>query len=149
MTNKKKEMLPDLASVSIKRSTLDDKVFENLKSIVRSKESLIKKALGTETLRIETSDQKITFPWFVMEQPEDMSAYSVFIEKLCDMAKTLKRVNAKEEKVVDNEKYAFRCFLLRLGMVGDQYKETRKVLLRNLSGSAAFKSGARKQEVAV
>ena len=49
-------------------------------------------------------------------------------------------VNAKE-KDVDNEKYAFRCFLLRLGFIGDEFKTERKILLRNLSGSSAFKSG--------
>ncbi len=39
-----------------------------------------------------------------------------------------------------NEKYAFRCFLLRLGFIGPEYKAQRKVLLRNLNGSAAFKN---------
>ena len=146
MANKKAEQ-PNLVSVSVRRSTLDDKGLENLVSIVKSKESLIQKAFATGPLRIEATKDKITFHWFVAERPEDMNAYSVFIEKLCSMAKTLKRVNAKEEKIYDNEKYAFRCFLLRLGLIGDQYKETRKVLLRNLSGSAAFKSGAKKQEV--
>ena len=141
MANKKKETLPDFASVSVKRNVLDDKGIENLTNIVRSKESLFKKALGTGTLRIETTDQKITFPWFVIEQPEDMSAYSVFIEKLCNMAKTLNRVNVKEEKVVDNEKYAFRCFLLRLGFIGEEFKTSRKILLKNFTGSSAFKNG--------
>ena len=56
------------------------------------------------------------------------------------MAKTQKRVTAKE-KDTDNDKYAFRCFLLRLGFIGDEYKAARKILLRNLSGSGAFKSG--------
>ena len=146
MANKKTEQ-PNLVSVSVRRSTLDDKGLENLVSIVKSKETLIQKAFATGPLRIEATKDKITFHWFVAEQPEDMNAYNVFIEKLCNMAKTLKRVNAKEEKSYDNEKYAFRCFLLRLGLIGDQYKEARKVLLRNLSGSAAFKSGAKKQEV--
>lgn len=41
----------------------------------------------------------------------------------------------------DNPKYAFRCFLLRLGFIGAEYKLTRKVLLRNLSGSSAFRNG--------
>lgn len=145
----KKTRQPNLVSVSVRRSTLDDKGLENLVAIVRSKESLIQKAFATGPLRIEATKDKITFHWFVAEQPEDMNAYSVFIEKLCDMARTLKRVNAKEEKNCDNEKYAFRCFLLRLGLIGDQYKEARKVLLRNLSGSAAFRRGARKQEAAV
>jgi hypothetical protein len=48
---------------------------------------------------------------------------------------------------VENEKYTFRCFLLRLGFIGEEYKETRKVLLKNLSGSSAFKSGAKDKEV--
>ena len=62
------------------------------------------------------------------------------------MSKDLKRVNATEREV-DNEKYAFRCFLLRLGFIGEDYKTERKILLRNLSGSSAFKSGAKKTEV--
>ena len=60
------------------------------------------------------------------------------------MAKTQKRINAKE-KEVDNEKYAFRCFLLRLGFIGDEFKAERKILLRNLTGSSAFKNPAEKE----
>ena len=44
-----------------------------------------------------------------------------------------------KEREVENDKYAFRCFLLRLGFIGDEYKLTRKILLENLEGSAAFK----------
>ena len=61
-----------------------------------------------------------------------------FITALVGMAKNQKRITAKE-KTVDNEKYAFRCFLLRLGFIGTEYKADRKILLRNLSGSSAFK----------
>ena len=43
-------------------------------------------------------------------------------------------------KPTTNEKYTFRTWLLRLGMVGDEYKKTRKDLLKNLSGNGAFKS---------
>jgi len=46
---------------------------------------------------------------------------------------------------VENEKYAFRCFLLRLGFIGAEYKIERKILLRNLTGSSAFKSGRRQR----
>ena len=62
------------------------------------------------------------------------------------MALNQKRITAKE-KPVDNDKYAFRCFLLRLGFIGEDYKTERKILLRNLSGSSAFKNGAKKTEV--
>ena len=59
------------------------------------------------------------------------------------MSRNAKRVTATE-KPVENEKYAFRCFLLRLGFIGDEYKTDRKVLLANLDGSSAFKAGAKK-----
>ncbi len=42
---------------------------------------------------------------------------------------------------MDNEKYAFRCFLLRLGFIGSEYKAERKILLKNLCGSSTFKNG--------
>jgi CRISPR/Cas system-associated protein endoribonuclease Cas2 len=48
------------------------------------------------------------------------------------------------EKPTDNEKYAFRCFLLRLGFIGSEYKTYRKILLKNLTGNSAFKSGTKK-----
>ena len=62
------------------------------------------------------------------------------------MAKNQKRVNAKE-KDVENEKYAFRCFLLRLGFIGNEYKQERKILLQNFTGSAAFKNGGKSDGV--
>lgn len=61
------------------------------------------------------------------------------------MAKKQKRITATA-KEVDNEKYAFRCFLLRLGFIGEEYKAARKILLSKLNGSSAFKSVVAKQE---
>ena len=63
------------------------------------------------------------------------------------MSVTQKRVNAAETEV-DNEKYAFRCFLLRLGFIGNEYKAERKILLKNLSGNSSWKNGAPEKEVA-
>ena len=60
------------------------------------------------------------------------------------MVRNQKRISTKE-KEVHNEKYAFRCFLLRLGFIGEEFKTARKILLRNLSGSTAFKAGTRKE----
>ena len=62
------------------------------------------------------------------------------------MARNQKRVTAKE-KETDNEKYSFRCFLLRLGFIGDEFKVARKVLLKNFTGSSAFKSAPTAKEV--
>ena len=75
-----------------------------------------------------------------------MNAYDTFICKLCEMARNQKRVNAAE-KSTDNEKYAFRCFLLRLGFIGAEYKTARKILLKNLSGSSAFRNGGTEHEI--
>ncbi len=130
--------------IEMPRSSFTDTALQNLKRLVESKATLIKKALGADSLEIELADELIRFPWFeCIPEPEVINATTRLIEKMLDAAKSHKRVTAKE-KETDNEKYAFRCFLLRLGFIGDEYKETRRVLLRNLTGSAAFRSGAKR-----
>lgn len=130
--------------ISMPRSLFTESNLENLKAIVAAKGSLIKKALGVDDLPLEITETKVSFPWFsAMPAPEELKAYDTFICKLCDMARNQRRVNAAE-KPITNEKYAFRCFLLRLGFIGDEYKTERKILLRNLTGSSAFKSRSAK-----
>jgi hypothetical protein len=53
------------------------------------------------------------------------------------------RVTSKPKKS-ENEKYDFRCFLLILGFIGEEYKAFRKFMMRNLTGNAAFKKGKKK-----
>lgn len=131
--------------ISMPRSIFTDANLENLKGIIAAKRSLICKALGTDDLPLEITDTKVSFPWFPGQPDADsVKAYDTFICKLCEMARNQKRVSATE-KQVDNEKYAFRCFLLRLGFIGNEYKTKRKILLKNLTGSSAFKSGAKKE----
>ena len=131
--------------ISMPRSLFTDGSLENLKAIVAAKGNLIKKALDTDELPIEVTDTKVSFPWFVVTPtPEELKAYDTFICKLCEMARNQRRVTAKE-KETDNEKYAFRCFLLRLGFIGAEFKNERKILLRNLTGSSAFRSGQPKE----
>lgn len=112
---------------------------ENLMNLLKAKESLIKKALGIDDLRIDVDEEKVTFPWFGEVDSDDAMSYTKFIAALCKMSKEQKRINPMEKEVI-NEKYAFRCFLLRLGFIGDDFKADRKILLRNLSGSSAFKN---------
>ena len=131
--------------IQMPKSTLDALALDNLRRLLEAKGSLIKKALGVDALPITEEDDKVCFPWLSGEPTADeVKAYSHFVSALCEMARNAKRVTAKE-KETDNEKYAFRCFLLRLGFIGDAYKTERKILLRNLSGSSAFKSGAKKE----
>lgn len=131
--------------VAMPRDSFTDNALQNLQRLIDSKSSLIKKALAVDNLPIEVDEEKISFPWFQdVKDSEESDTYTHFIAALCDMAKKQNRITAKERSV-DNEKYAFRCFLLRLGFIGQQYKTVRKILLRNLSGSSAFKNVASKE----
>ena len=111
----------------------------NLTKLLDAKGNLIRKALGITDLRIELLEDRVAFPWFSQVDADSVAAYTHFISALCEMSRNAKRVTATE-KPVENEKYAFRCFLLRLGFIGTEYKSERKILLRNLSGSTAFKN---------
>lgn len=113
----------------------------NLENLLESKKTLICKALGIDCLPVDVEETRVTFPWFSkLPDADRVKAYTHFIAALCEMSVTQKRISATE-KEVENEKYAFRCFLLRLGFVGAEYKDERKILLENLSGSSAFKNG--------
>ena len=119
---------------------LDKVAIGNLTKLLDAKGNLIRKALGITDLRIEVLDDRVAFPWFSQVDADSAAAYTHFISALCEMSRNAKRVTATE-KPVENEKYAFRCFLLRLGFIGTEYKAERKILLKNLSGSSAFKNG--------
>ncbi len=120
---------------------LDKVAVGNLTKLLDAKGGLIKKALGVDTLPIEIQEDRVAFPWFPeLPDADSVKAYTHFISALCEMSKNAKRVTVTE-KAVDNEKYAFRCFLLRLGFIGSEYKTERKILLKNLTGSSAFKNG--------
>ena len=134
----------DSLSISLPRSLFTETSLQNLDALLLSKGRLIRHAFDIREATYTLTDDRITFAWLHGTiTNETAKAYAEFISKLCLMARTQKRVTAKE-KIVDNEKYAFRCFLLRLGMIGNAYKQSRKILLQNLTGSSAFKSGHRK-----
>ena len=137
---------PTGISIQLPASMFTEASLANLKAIIDAKGNLIKKALGAEELPINRIGDRYDFPWFKpYSDPQEVQAYMHFITALCEMARTQKRITAKE-KTVDNEKYAFRCFLLRLGFIGEEFKAERKILLRNLTGSSAFKSGTKEEK---
>lgn len=125
---------------------LDKVAVGNLTKLLDAKGNLIRKALGITDLHIEVLDDRVAFPWFAQVDADSSAAYTHFISALCEMSRNAKRVTATE-KPVENEKYAFRCFLLRLGFIGSEYKAERKILLKNLTGSSAFKDGGVNHEV--
>lgn len=136
----------DLLTVEIPIEGFTEEHLTNLDKIVASKATLIKKAVDTEALPIERTETTIKFPWFKLKNDcGEVEAYTAFVTGLCSLAKKQKRVTAKE-KAVDNEKYAFRVFLLRLGFIGEEFKVARKLLMKNLSGNSAFRDGTPNKE---
>lgn len=125
---------------------LDKVSVGTLGNILTAKGELIKKALGVSDIRFEIKEDRIAFPWFeTMPEPDEAKAYTDFIAKLCALSKELKHASGRPVQT-DNEKYAFRCFLLRLGFIGADYKQERKILLKNLSGNSSWKNGAPQRE---
>ena len=133
-------------TVEMPLELVDESTIDRLRKIVENKGELFKAAFKTDNLEIIVEEDKVCFPWFTVEQYDDTSAYCTFISLLCEFAKNQSRINNKPD-TTDNPKYTMRCYLLRLGMIGSEYKAARKVLLRNLSGSAAFRKVGDSDEV--
>ena len=131
----------DKLTIVISRESLTDIALENLQKITANKQTLFQRAFRTDSTEIEITEEKINFTWFpYTADGDEIAAYTQFISRLCDMARDAKRVSSKPTET-DNDKYAFRCFLLRLGFIGKEYKTARKILLRNLTGNSAFRYG--------
>ena len=133
----------DRFSISMQRDFFDEALFAKLDRLIESKSDLFKMAFKTDDLSYEKSDDRVTFAWFPWTGDSDEGvAYSTFIDMLTKHLKEQKRVNASKTQT-DNPKFAMRVFLIRLGMIGETYKTCRKILLRNLEGSSAFRKGAK------
>ena len=131
---------PDRLAVELPKDGMTPTTMENLRRLVASKATLLKKALETDSLPITEHTDRIEFGWFrPTDDQVEIVAYYQLVQGLCELARTQKRVSASEQEV-DNEKYAFRCFLLRLGFIGPEFKDSRRVLLKNLTGNAAFRN---------
>lgn len=133
--------------IQIPKSSIADFELGLMKKMIAGKASLIKKATGASNLDIEVKDDVVCFPWFdTLPDPEMISAVSMFITRLVVVTREMKRVTISDREV-ENERYAFRCFLLRLGFIGDEYKSARKTLLKNLNGSSAFRDGQKREDM--
>lgn len=129
----------DFLEIQMPKEMFTDNGIENLKKLIHAKGDLIKKAIGTDELHLNIEEETIGFPWFPLKgDADEVAHHDKFIEALCRMAINQKRVTAKALKS-ENEKYDFRCFLLRLGFIGDEHRAFRRYYLKNLSGNAAYK----------
>lgn len=129
-----------LLTITVPRAMLEGPALDRLLLIFEKQTALFKKAFSMDDLPAPVmTEDRISFPWFP-DNPsaEEAKAYTLFVSKLCSMAQTQKRVSPVKHES-DNDKFAFRTFLLRLGFIGDEYKSARKVLLQHLKGNGAFR----------
>ncbi|SFG92055.1 hypothetical protein SAMN05660649_03125 [Desulfotomaculum arcticum] len=104
-------------------------------------------AFGLEDGSIEVDNEKAVFQLFRATLDADkITAYKRFCILINQLALNLKSASKKKSES-DNPKFTFRTFLIRLGMVGNDYKSTRKILLEKLEGNSAFRSGKKPEKV--
>ena len=97
-----------------------------------------------EGLKITT--EKVTFTGFpTAPDHEHLTAFAQLAVLMNQQAISQKRIQAKDVND-ENEKYSLRTWLLRLGMNGPDFKETRKILMEHLSGHAAFRTDEEAQK---
>ena len=87
---------------------------------------------------------KIGFFFPYTTDPDRLHAYMQLTTLMAKTAKEQNRVQPDKSKVT-NEKYTFRVWLMRLGMLGDEYKLPRRILMQNLKGNAAFRTMDQKE----
>ena len=87
---------------------------------------------------------KLTFsPLPETEDTEKIRTFTTLCAMMNKMALDQKRIQAKAVNE-ENEKYALRIWLTRLGMNGPEHKEARRVLMENLTGHCALRTEADK-----
>ena len=126
-------------TISVPAIDLPETFPATLDRLMQSKGPLIARACGGA--EVKTSIDKTWVSFEIPGAPLDIAPH------LCDLfaaivayVKAHPRLQARS-RTEGNDRYAFRCFMLRLGMSGDHYKETRRTLLANLEGDAAFLHG--------
>lgn len=143
VTQEESALPDDRFTVTIPADRFSPGALARLRNLIASRRRLFCDALNAAELPMLERDDQIAFPWFERtDDEEERAAYTLFIERLAELSNRLKWA-ASAEKDAPNEKYAMRCFLLRLGFIGAEYKRTRAILLRNLQGSSAFRNGGK------
>lgn len=71
----------------------------------------------------------------------ELKAFIQLCLGMCELAHMTKYTSAKPQQQ-DNEKYALRCWLLRLGFIGEEFKTAREILLKNMLGNSAWRKAS-------
>ena len=68
----------------------------------------------------------------------ELKAYIQLCLAMSQLAKMLRTASPKQQQD-ENPKYAFGCWMLRLGFIGEEFETARKILLRNMEGNASWR----------
>jgi len=132
----------DSLSMGYPLEGFSEEAIVNLEKMVAAKAPLLKKALEVDDLKIERTETELTFPWFRSGlSQEETYALGQFITCLCRTAKEKKRVTAKFQESFENPAFTMRVWLIGLGMVGDEFKLARKLLVSCQDGNSAWRFG--------
>ncbi|MBQ9171869.1 hypothetical protein IJ162_02055 [Candidatus Saccharibacteria bacterium] len=108
---------------------------QRLKAAIGSKQTLLKKALGTDSLNVVIEEDRVTFPWFTLTSEDnsaEVDAYSRLVFALSKKAITQTRVDPVE-KVPDDLQLGMRLYLINLEFKGDEFKSARAILMKNFA----------------
>lgn len=130
--------VPERLSIAVPADMLSEVERERLVEFVAARQDVLRAGLRLDEVRVEEDSGKLVFAWFPYTGAhEDVAAYQVFVEQLLALVRSLKRV-VRVDSRVSNDRYAWRCFLLRLGLIGPEFRAVRRVLMRGVPGSSAY-----------
>lgn len=129
------DLKSDLVSEEIIAALQQERMF----TLEHFKEAM--KGVSCPYIDFDYDDEIIVFRLDTYEKnPEKVQAATQLLKLANINARRRKQNLAAKVRSTDNEKFSFRTWLLNLGMIGDEYKVARKVLLKNLSGNSAFRN---------
>ena len=133
--------VPDRVCIELPLEGFTPEKLDNLCKMVAGKETLLKMALGVDALPVRVLEDRIALPWFpYTEDAATIQAYSELAIAICRTAKEKQRVNAQPKEEYPNPRFTMRCWLISLGLVGDEFKLIRK-LMTAIPGNGAWSKG--------
>ncbi len=79
-------------------------------------------------------------------QSETVEAYIDLSLGISALSMTQRSAMFQEAKPVENEKFAMRTLLVRLGMIGEEFEESRMILTKPLEGNGAWRYGKKRRK---
>ena len=129
-----------------------EKYQTNLENLYESKGELFQKALDIPFSQVaDTSQGKengvISFPYFksTLNKKELLSdiQFAQIVSSFVENNRTVSQKKSENQ----NDKFMMRTWLVRAGMVGEEYKFARKILTQNLEGNSAWQKMVEPTEI--